>query len=119
MALNEFLGTVKEYAEIANATKSECFNNFSHQLRVPLNVIFGFSQSIRNDSFRDFGCKRYARSADNIHDPSQRFLDIISNILAFSAIDIGKLELNFEDVGLSTIVDASMECCRLSSNRST
>ena len=108
----EALIIAKETAEAANRAKSGFLANMSHELRTPLNAILGFSESIQLEVFGSIGEKRYAEYANHIHESGQHLLDMIGDILDFSAIDAGKLDLVFEEVGLSTLVDEAITMLR-------
>ena len=91
-------------ADLANRAKSELMANMSHELRTPLNAIIGFSDTIRDEVFGPVGHDKYREYVDDISSSGALLLDLISDILDVSAIEVGKLELNEEDIDVRALV---------------
>ncbi|MBU6299712.1 MAG: HAMP domain-containing histidine kinase, partial [Alphaproteobacteria bacterium] len=94
--------------------KSRFLANMSHELRTPLNAVIGFTDLMRQRTFGPLGNERYEEYATLIYDSGQLLLDLISDMLDMAKIEAGKLELNYERVDISGIVD---DCVRMLRDR--
>ena len=80
-------------SEAAAAAKTDFLANMTHELRTPLTAILGFSGLLRQS---DALSERDARQVGLIHDASQTLLGVIGDILDFSKLEAGGLELDPE-----------------------
>jgi two-component system, sensor histidine kinase and response regulator len=97
----------KEAAEVANKTKSEFLANMSHELRTPLNHIIGFTELVLDQNFGPLNDTQKDYLAD-VHTSSKHLLSLINDILDLSKIETGKMEANFTQVDLKTIIETSL-----------
>jgi signal transduction histidine kinase/CheY-like chemotaxis protein len=89
--LNEkLLLEAKSAAENAATAKTVFLSNMSHELRTPLNGIIGTSHILKNEAY--LPSQEYHLSV--LGNLSEHMLGLVNNILDFSKIDAGKLELN-------------------------
>jgi PAS domain S-box-containing protein len=76
-------------AEKANHVKSDFLANMSHEIRTPMNAIIGMTRlALRKNP--DSGLRSYLSKIDNA---AQSLLSIVNDILDYSKIEAGKLEL--------------------------
>jgi PAS domain S-box-containing protein len=80
-------------SEAAAAAKTDFLANMTHELRTPLTAILGFSGILRQSTALS-GVD--ARQVGLIHDASQTLLGVIGDILDFSKLEAGGLELDPE-----------------------
>lgn len=93
------LENAKAKAESANKAKTEFLANVSHEIRTPMNAIIGLGD-ILDDMLSDTKQKEILHK---INSSSKMLLGIINDILDYSKIEAGKLELennhfNIEDI---------------------
>jgi len=83
--------------------KSEFLANTSHEIRTPLNGIIGFSELLKKTSLDNDQLDHLS----TIEDSAKGLLTIISDILDFSRMETGKLNLEYKPfVFINTIEDA-------------
>ena len=88
-------------AEAANQAKSEFLANISHEVRTPLNAMFGLAQV----GARHAAGTPAARTFDQILDSAQHLLTLVNDVLDFSKIEAGKLSLHCERMNLGQVLD--------------
>nr|WP_295107544.1 ATP-binding protein [uncultured Caulobacter sp.] len=80
-----------ELAEAASAAKSDFLANMTHELRTPLTAIIGFAEVLRRS--RNLN-KTAARHVGHILDASNTLLSVVNDVLDFSRLEAGGLELD-------------------------
>jgi signal transduction histidine kinase/CheY-like chemotaxis protein len=90
--LEQLEQAAKEAADAASA-KSEFLANMSHELRTPLTAILGFSELLQKSKTL---AADDARSADRITTASRTLLTVVNDVLDFSKMEAGAVELEAE-----------------------
>lgn len=90
----------KSQAEAANQAKGEFLANTSHEIRTPVNAILGMLQLLENMELTDrqFDYVEKAKTA------ARALLDIINDVLDFSKIESGKLNIQEESFEIDQLL---------------
>lgn len=84
--------------------KSEFLANMSHELRTPLNSILLLSEMMIDNP--DHGLnEEQVEFAKVIHSSGQDLLNLINDILDLSKVEVGKLDIHFEEVNINEFTD--------------
>ncbi len=92
----------------ANSLKSQFLAQFSHELRTPLNAIIGFSKVMLKTSGGALS-KDQEEDLAAIHSNGLHLLGLINDVLDFSKIESGTMELEKASLAIDELVE---ECVR-------
>ena len=112
--LGEYIGYIREQAESereakeialnASKAKSDFLANMSHEIRTPINAVLGMDEMILRESTDD-NIRQYAI---NIKQAGNSLLGIVNDVLDFSKIESGKMELIPEAYDLASLLSDSI-----------
>ncbi|MBS3952283.1 MAG: response regulator [Methylomicrobium sp.] len=88
-------------ADASNKAKSEFLANMSHEIRTPMNAIIGLTYLLRQSQLTPAQSDRM----DKIDAAAQHLMAIINAILDLSKIDAGRMELEYVDFSLNSVID--------------
>ena len=83
----------KERAEVAANSKSQFLANMSHEIRTPLTAIIGFAGLLASQAMLPGKARHWV---SRIEDASKALLAIVNDVLDFSKLEDGSLELDPE-----------------------
>ncbi|MFK5854968.1 MAG: response regulator [Bacteroidota bacterium] len=94
----------RKASELATASKykSEFLANMSHELRTPLNSLLILSGSLSENREKNL-TEEQVESAEIIYKSGNDLLAMINDILDLSKIESGKMDVNIENVKISSI----------------
>ncbi|MBR5419863.1 MAG: response regulator [Lachnospiraceae bacterium] len=95
-------------AMAANEAKSAFLSNMSHEIRTPINAILGMNEMILRES-QDSAIKTYA---GNIQNAGRNLLGLVNDILDFSRIEAGKIEIIPHDYEPALMIAESLNMIR-------
>jgi signal transduction histidine kinase/DNA-binding response OmpR family regulator len=86
----------------ASRTRGEFLANTSHGIRTPMNAIIGFSEMLMEENLTE----QQKKQVGIIRDSSRHLLQLINDILDYSKIEAGKLDVKITDCAVGNILTA-------------
>jgi PAS domain S-box-containing protein len=95
------LNLARDEAEQANRAKSAFLAQMSHEIRTPMNGVIGMIDVLHQSSLRGY----QVEMVDLIRESAYSLLQIIEDILDFSRIEAGKMDMHREPMQLAGMVE--------------
>lgn len=97
----------REEAKLANMAKSEFLSHMSHELRTPLNTVLGLNELQLLDTEEPLSEKQRDRS-NKISDAGHHLLSLVNDVLDFSRIESGDIEINPEIIDVQAVLNDAL-----------
>ncbi|MGN0650768.1 MAG: response regulator [Oscillospiraceae bacterium] len=88
-------------AQKANQAKTEFLSGMSHEVRTPINAILGYNEMI----LRECSDKDIIQYSMNVQSAGKTLLSIVSDILDYTEIENGRLELDNADYSAVSVLN--------------
>lgn len=98
---NNYLKSARDEAVLANALKSQFVGNISHEIRTPMAGILGLAELLATDEQLPASSRELA---ENIREAGQNLMVIVNDLLDFSKLEAGKMDLDYAEVFVDDIV---------------
>lgn len=104
--IGQLAGSVEELGKAlqrVDILRKEVIANVSHELRSPLSLIGGYAEMVRDITWSDPGQRR--ANLDLIISETRRMSEMVDDIMDYSQLQSGYLQLNVDDYDLFEIIE--------------
>ncbi|MEW6765004.1 MAG: response regulator [Pseudomonadota bacterium] len=99
------LDLARERAEQAKKVRTLFLAHMSHEIRTPLNALVGFMHLLRREMAGQATTLRGEQYLEAMHQSAHHLSDLVADILDFSRIESGKLQMRTQPFSLKRLMD--------------
>ncbi len=99
--MNQTAEQARQVAEEAVKTKARFLATMSHEIRTPMNGVIGMTRLLMNTPMS----KKQSEFVESIHLSGEHLLTVINDVLDFSKLEAGKLELKQEPLEIRACIE--------------
>ncbi len=107
----ESLVVAKEEAERAARVKSDFITNISHEFRTPLNAVLGYCEILQYE-LKKMNRPDFLEDLKAIESSGRHLLELLNDVLDFSKIQVGKMDVNLETFKVIQLAEEVMATIR-------
>ena len=111
IAMKEQTEWARQAAETAAKNKDAFLASMSHELRTPLNAVLGMSEALSEEIFGELNEKQ-KKALATVHSSGKHLLELINQVLDVARINVGKMDLTIEVVGVRDLCAMALEMVR-------
>ena len=108
IAQREKLEEIAAELRRSDEAKTEFLSIVSHQLRTPLNAIAGYLSLLLEGAYGSLDEKKQ-RPVERLYRSNERLIHLVKDLLGVSRIQMGRIELELEEVDLCKVVTSVVE----------
>ena len=98
----------RDQALEASRVKSQFIANVSHELRTPLHAVISYSEMLLED-LQDTGLAQQLQDQRKIHGAAQHLQALINELLDFTKLEAGKMELDLSPIDLDELLASLLD----------
>lgn len=100
--VNAQLQAARDQALEASKLKSQFVANISHEVRTPMSGVLGMAELLVDQDNLDHDAREIAQ---HIYQSAQSLLHVVNDLLDFSKLEAGKINLELEDFSVRQLID--------------
>lgn len=114
--VNKQLINSEEELKNLNAAKDKFFSIVAHDLRSPFTSLIGYSEFLKDD-LADLSKEEIELFANNIHESAQTVFNLLENLLQWSRVQTGRIQIDPEVYDISQLADYTITLLRTNAEK--